>query len=216
MLPNINQLLFMQMKVLDEEEARQEYKSRIADISETELMIEVPLNENTGRLKKLAQGDELSAYFLSEEGYKHFFSTTVLGFREDVIRLVRIRKPLQEDITRTQRRSYLRVTADLELSLQFIDGSYLIVNTDDIGGGGISFLTDNDPKISLEKPMSCWLLLPMRGGKMEHVHFKGEVIRMKPLENKTLCMLRYTEIADKERQKVIRFCFERQIDYRKS
>ncbi|MBC8081067.1 MAG: flagellar brake domain-containing protein, partial [Gorillibacterium sp.] len=184
MLPNINQLLFMQMKVLDEEEANQEYKSRIADISETELMIEVPLNENTGRLKRLVQGDELSAYFLSEEGYKYFFSTTVIGFREDVIRLVRIRKPLQEEITRTQRRNFLRVTADLELSLQLADGSYQIVNTDDIGGGGISFLVDSGKGISLEEPISCWLLLPMRGGKMGHVQFKGVVIRMKPQDNK--------------------------------
>ena len=201
---------------MNEEEARQEYKSRIADISETELSIEVPLNEKTGRFKRLVLGDELSAYFMSEEGNKFFFNTTVVGFNEDVIRLVRIRKPLPENITRIQRRNFLRVSADLDLSLQFGDGSYQLVRTDDIGGGGLSFIADNKSGIVQGKPLSCWLLLPVRGGKMDHVHFKGEVIRIESLENKIICMLRYLDIADKEIQKIIRFCFERQIDYRKN
>lgn len=38
---------------------------------------------------------------------------------------------------------------------------------------------------------------------------------MKELDNgRNLVMLKYSEISDAERQKIIRYCFERQFDFR--
>ena len=47
----------------DEKEANIVYKSRISDMDDESMYMEVPLQEGTGRLKKLYIGDELSAYF---------------------------------------------------------------------------------------------------------------------------------------------------------
>jgi c-di-GMP-binding flagellar brake protein YcgR len=216
MLPKVNQVLHLQVNSIDEEEAKQEYKSRISDITADYIQMEVPMNERTGRLKKLYAGDELSVFFLTEGGIKNYFTTAVIGFREENIRTVIIKKPDPESITKVQRRSFLRVPAELEIAAQITEQLKFVGVTDDVGGGGISMLCDGSVPVKNADIISCWLLLPSKSGKVDHIPFKGEVVRVKPLETgRQQIMMRYSEITDKDRQKVIRFCFERQLEIRK-
>ena len=215
MYPKINEYLYIQIAAGDTAEAEIEYKSRIAETEDDAFLIEIPMQENNGRLKKLFIGDELSVYFVTEGGIKNYFYTHVIGFKEDVIRMVRVRKPVEESIFKIQRRSFLRVNAELELALKQGSGARFLVRTDDIGGGGTSFLTDVSLKLEVGSKLSCWLMVPYRNGTTEHVYFEGEVVRIKPLENgRKLAMLKFAAISDSERQKIIRFCFERQFDFR--
>jgi c-di-GMP-binding flagellar brake protein YcgR len=216
LLPKVNQILYMQVNSIDEEEAKIEYKSRIADVTDEAIVMEVPLNERSGRLKRLYMGDEISAYFVTQGGVNNYFNTSVIGFHEDVIRLVLIKKPDPESITQVQRRSFLRVPAELEIAVKFSDQLQFVALTDDVGGGGISFICDGYIPLSVNYTISCWLLVPFKAGTIEHVPLKGEIVRVKVLETgKQLAMVRFVEISDRDRQKLIRFCFERQMDFRK-
>ena len=76
---------------------------------------------------------------MTEGGVKNFFNSHVLSHHEDVIRLVRIKKPEPDLITKVQRRSFLRVQAELEVAVMAKDGTQLLTKTDDVGGGGVSF-----------------------------------------------------------------------------
>ncbi|WP_340010747.1 flagellar brake domain-containing protein [Paenibacillus sp. FSL H7-0690] len=215
MYPKINEYLYIQVASSDAAEAEVEYRSRIAETEEDAFLIEIPMQESNGRLKRLFMGDELSVYFLTEGGIKNYFNTYVLGFKEDVIRMVRIQKPETDSIFKIQRRSFFRVNADLELAVKDSLGKRFLVRTDDIGGGGISFLVDNQVKLEVGNKLSCWVLVPYRNGSTEHVNFEGEVVRIKKLENgRLLAMLKFVAISDLERQKIIRVCFERQFDFR--
>ncbi|MBP1155237.1 MULTISPECIES: flagellar brake domain-containing protein [unclassified Paenibacillus] len=217
MLPKINQLLYIQINSIDEEEAKKEYKSRIADLAETYISMEVPIDDNTGHLKRLYQGDELSAHFITEDGVKHYFNTAVIGFLDDVVRLVRIKKPELRSITKVQRRSFLRVPAELEIAVKISEQLQFVTLTDDVGGGGISFLCDGYIPANAGQTVTCWLLIHYKNGQIEHVPFKSEIVRVKLLDaGKQQVMLRYSEISDRERQKIIRFCFERQFEIRKN
>lgn len=107
------------------------------------------------------------------------------------------------------------MNADLELAVKDSLRKRFLVRTDDIGGGGISFLVDNQVKLEVGNKLSCWVLVPYRNGSTEHVNFEGEVVRIKKLENgRLLAMLKFVAISDLERQKIIRYCFERQFDFR--
>ena len=215
MLPNVKQFLYLHVASSDEEDASIEYKSRIADASEDELLIDVPIIEGSGRLKRLFLGDELSAYYISEDGVKSFFNSHVTGFKEDVVKLVRIRKPDPGSVTKVQRRNFLRVAAELEIAISMSSHARFIGLTDDVGGGGISFLVDARWPVKQETILDCWLLVPFRNGSIDHAQFKAEVIRVKPLETKNQIMVKFSSISDGERQKIIRYCFERQLDIRK-
>lgn len=216
MLPKVNGMLFYQIASSDEAEAAQEYRSRIADESEDSLLIEYPLNDKTGRLKRLFLGDELSVYFVSSDGVKHYFDSHVIGFKEDdAVRLVKLLRPDPDKMTKVQRRSFLRVPAELELAVKIGSHERFVCKTDDVGGGGISFICDGKWGISSGNSMDCWLLVPYKNGNIEHVSFTGEVIRVNVLETgRKQAMIKFLSIADSERQKIIRFCFERQLEYR--
>ena len=214
--PKVNTVLYMQVASPDEDEAKAVYKSRIADVEDDILYIEVPIEENTGRLKRLFLGDELSAYFLTEGGVKNYFNTHVIGFRDDVIKLVAIRKPDPDSIRKVQRRSFLRVSAVLELAVKLANQVRFLAYTDDIGGGGISFITDPRWALKAGDVMECWLLIPYKNGTIEHAFFKPEVVLVKKLESgRQQIMAKFIEISDSERQKIIRYCFERQLEFRK-
>ncbi|NBD22609.1 flagellar brake protein [Paenibacillus glycinis] len=216
MLPMINQVLFLQVASSDEEEAALEYKARIADSTDDELLIEIPILEGAGRYKRLFLGDELSAYFITQEGVKHYFNTHVIGFKEDTLKLIRVRKPDLESITKIQRRHFLRVAAELEIAITLSGNVRFIGVTDDVGGGGISFVADAKWPIEQGTELECWLLVPYRNGSVDHSQFVAEVVRVKTLENgKHQVMAKFAKISDGERQRIIRFCFERQLDFRK-
>lgn len=215
MLPKINQMLYYQIASSDADETKIEYKSRIADIKEDGYYIEYPLNEQTGRLKRLFLGEELSMYMLSEDGVKHYFDSHVLGFIDDGVRLVRIRIPSPDQITKVQRRSFLRVPAELELAVKLNKHSSFVCKTDDVGGGGISFLCDGSTDLKREQAIESWMLIPYKNGTIEHAGFAGEVVRVVQLDTgRKQVMLKFTKITDLDRQKIIRYCFERQLDFR--
>ena len=201
---------------MDEEESQQEYKSRIADVNDAFIAMEIPISVKTGKLKRLIVGDQISAYFVSEGGVKNFFHSEVLGFREEVIRLVLIKLPEPESITRVQRRNYLRVPAELEIAVKLQNRLQIVGMTDDVSGGGLSFICDGHFPLKAKESISCWLLLTYKLGTIDHMPFVAEVVRVKPLESgKQLVMCSFLEIQEHERQKVIRYCFERQLDFRK-
>lgn len=215
MYPKINEYLYIQVASSDAAEAGLEYRSRIAEMEDDAFLIEIPMQENNGRLKRLFIGDELSVYFLTEGGMKNYFNTHVVGFKEDVIRMVRVNKPPEDSIFKIQRRSFFRVNAELELAVKDVLGSRFLVRTEDIGGGGTSFISDSKVKLGVGDKLFCWLLLPYRNGGTEHANFEAEIVRIKALENgRSLAMLKFISITDTERQKVIRYCFERQFDFR--
>lgn len=213
--PKINDLVFIHIASVDKKAAEKEYKSRIADDNEDSFLIEVPIESGTGRLKRLHIGDELSVYFLTEGGIKNFFNTYVIGFADDKVQMVRIRKPEPETITKIQRRDFLRVVAELEIAVRKADHTRLVTYTEDVGGGGVSFMCDTKYGISQGDLLYCWLLIPYKNGSIDHVPFEAEVVRTKKLETqRTIVMLKLVNISDMERQKIIRYCFERQFDFK--
>lgn len=215
MLPKVNDLVYIQIATSDKKEADSECKSRIADVEEECFLIEIPIEIGSGRMKRLFVGDELSAYFMTDDGVKNYFNTYVLGYVEDKVQLIRIRKPEPESITKVQRRNFLRVSADLEIAVKLRDNTRFVAHTDDVGGGGLSFLCDGKYKLNAGDQLYCWLLLPYKNGSIEHAPFEAEIVRTKKLDNgRVLVMLKFVTISDMERQKIIRYCFERQFDFR--
>lgn len=215
MLPKINQMLYIHVASSEADEVEKEYKARIADTANETILIENPIHEPSGKMKKLFLGDELSVYFVSEEGIKHYFDSHVLGFVQDNVRLVKIRMPDPDRITKVQRRNFLRVPAELELAVKTPGGERFIAVTDDASGGGISFFCDSRWELHPEQVLECWLLLAYKNGTVEHAPFSAEIVRIVEMgSGRKQVMTKFVKINDSERQKIIRFCFERQFDFR--
>ncbi|WP_019534085.1 flagellar brake protein [Paenibacillus ginsengihumi] len=217
MLPRINQILHLQVLSFGDEEAKQEHKARIAEADDTRICIEIPINTATGQWTRLRHGDELAAYYVTEDGIKYSFRTTVIGFSEDAVRLVHLQTPAPESVVRVQRRQFVRVPANLELAASIDGQPQCVALTDNISGGGISFVCDKSISAETGQSVSCWLLMPGKNQQPDHIPFRCEIVRMEPLadSDKQRIVTRYSEIAEKDREKIIRYCFDRQLELRK-
>ncbi|NGZ74229.1 flagellar brake protein [Saccharibacillus alkalitolerans] len=211
MYPKTNDMLFMQ-PVSMEAKPENEHRSRISEIEDNSLLVELPLR--AGRMSRLRLGEELSVYHMTEDGVKYYFTSHVLGYHDDAIPLMRISKPLPEDISKVQRRHYLRVPAQVEIAVQSPDFHFTAV-TSDLSGGGLSFTASDNHPLRMNEQVDGWILLAYKSGSVDHVPFGGEVMRVKePGTGRNTVSVQFNEIADTERQKVIRYCFERQLDFR--
>ncbi|MNN01442.1 PilZ domain protein [compost metagenome] len=107
------------------------------------------------------------------------------------------------------------MVAELELAVKLKDNTQFIAMTEDVGGGGVSFICDSKYVINQGDLVYCWLLLPFKNGLIDHVPFEAEVVRTKKLESgRTTVMLKFVSISNLERQTLIRYCFERQFDFK--
>ena len=57
----------------------------------------------------------------------------------------------------------------------------------------------------------------VRNDSLAHVPFEGEVVRVKKYDdgNKQLAMLKFSNIRPQDRETIVRYCFERQLELRK-
>jgi c-di-GMP-binding flagellar brake protein YcgR len=188
----------------------------VADLDDESIWLEIPLDEKTRRYYRPQVGERFRMFYFTKEGVKHLFETSVTAVKKDAVTIFSVRKPLPEAVKREQRRSFLRVEAQLELAVRMGDKVRFTALTDDVGGGGLSFRTDRKWPMVPGAALSCWLLLNYRNGNLAHAKFDGEIVRVMPVEpDKHLVMMRFQDIQDSEQQKIIRFCFERQLDKHK-
>lgn len=214
MLPNVSDTLYVQP--VREEADELAYKARVTEINEQLIWMEIPLSEQTGKYGLFSNGEELNVCFSQSDGVKWHFRTQVMGRRNETIPMMSIRKPEPHLVTRMQRRNYLRVQASLEMAIRTLDGVKFLVLTEDISGGGLSFVTVSKWGLRESQIIQSWVAVPFRSGAIEHVSFTGQIVRVQPLDDeRQLIMLKFDQIADVEQQKLIRYCFERQLDLRK-
>lgn len=214
LVPKISQVVYFQLKD-DPSDEPVEYKTRVADENEDSLVIELPINTKTGRMKRLHAGDALQASFITNTGVKHFFDTYVMRVKDGELPLFAIARPTEESMTSIQRRNFFRVDIEVDVAVQTEIGRRYVFKTADIGGGGVSFIIERDQSFNAGEKLKCWLLLPHRNGSIEHSCFQGEVLRQKELETgRKIVMVKFDEIVEQERQRVIRFLFEKQIQFR--
>ncbi len=173
MLPKINQVLHINQLSTNEEESRKEYKSRIADLTEFYIAMEVPLDEETGKLKRLQPGEELSVYYTSEAGVKNCFNTSVIGIKDDVIRQVLIQKT-------GSRIHYQNSKTQLSESPVAIGDSGAVWQPYSfcVAHGGCRrrrpfFCLRRHIPLMVQFQLSCWLLVSYKkNGSIEHIPFK--------------------------------------------
>lgn len=189
------------------------YQAIVGRVDDDSLYIGQLSHKKSSSVKKLVLGEELYAYYLIDNEIKHYFSTIVTGF-DSTSSLSRIRKPHQEEISVVQRRQYLRVKAQIEVAIKKEDYRFVAI-TDNVSAGGLSFTTDVMNKIQKNDLLECWLLLHMKNGKIDHIPLTAKV--MSVIDSTSLTpryLAEYTVISEMDRQKMIRYCFERQFDFR--
>lgn len=216
MLPSINQIIFLSL----DNGKNFTLKSRVADINQEKLSVEMPIDKESGRLKIIPTGSKIKAWYIFEDHGQFSFETEVIEIAKGQVPLLILKHP--ERFDRLQRRDYLRVSASLDAAIKLTgsneeQGGWNVVRTIDIGGGGMQFLFPHF-KMKLDQQIKGWITLPFRNGSIVHVSFKGKVTRVsQPNESSRvfLISIKFIEIHEIMRANVVRFCYEKQVEINK-
>lgn len=197
------------------------YKARIADFNADYISIEMPFSEETGRLGFFTEGKKIEGWLYTQEGAKYTFDCLAMGRRKERIPLMLISHPLPDSVQREQRREFLRVPCYEEIALHPIqsgDFDPFVAKFVDLSGGGLAFISMVKPRLSEEMELKWWLSLVLKSGPILHPSGTAKLIRVIAPAEKGLpykCPIEFIDLAESERQKIIRFCYERQLEIKK-
>ncbi|MDB5052428.1 MAG: glycosyl transferase [Bacilli bacterium] len=209
MLLNVNQMIFIEK--LDEEYII--YKTRVADIHTKYFSVEVPIDIKTGSFKPLKEGEKVAVSYTREDGIQFQFFSTIIGSSIGNIRTFHLEKPEPKSIKKIQRREYLRIPVNVNLSIEH-KGTILQATSKDLSGGGVS-IVDEERRFTELDEVTGVVMLEFKNGKQERVPFRGTIARIILLHNDVkAAVIEFTEIYEAQRAAIVRFSFERQLEIR--
>lgn len=179
--------------------SEKELECSIKKIYTDRISLNFPKEEVMQHIDYLQEGDEVNVKIFTPSGIK-MFDAIILDSPlepEFVIEFV-------EDYIEIQRRKYLRMELNTKILIESSKGN-VITHTYDIGGGGLRFYYEGS--FENKETVSCRLFLP----DTPYIQIQGIIVkddRFKENEH----VLVFTKIEESERDKIIKKCFEVQVN----
>ncbi|KRG09676.1 hypothetical protein ACA30_21720 [Virgibacillus soli] len=199
---------------LDRENNTETFKAKIADYSENKIYITYPIGSESQRVIFLLKEEELFASFTDKEtGNAYLFRTKVLGQVKNKIPLLTLFFPDDDQLMRIQRREFVRVKTGLDASLK-IAGKYFPTVTEDISAGGCS-VVNRHLHIKKGELGEVLLVLPFSSKDYLYLNITCRVVRNFEKNGVNLVSLQFLNLSNQDQQQLIRYTFEKQLEYRK-
>jgi c-di-GMP-binding flagellar brake protein YcgR len=196
----------------------EQYKCKLVERKGNDLYIDYPVNMKTNRTVFLLEGTPLKANFVTESGSSYTFHTEVKGRIKLNIPMVILSYPGKDHLIKVQRRQYVRVETSIDVAVHSDKGEFapFTTVTDDISAGGSALLIDKNSSLKQGMELACWFVLPMQNGEYEYRKFRGRIVRIiEGQGHKNKASVQFFDTSGTDRQVLLRFCFERQLEMKK-
>lgn len=194
-----------------------QYRARILDFSNSEIHIDLPINVETSKTGFFYIGTQFKGSLYKDNAVYSFY-TTLLTRKKDQVPMLVLSYPGDDELDRSQRRKYVRILISADVAVHAPDHSFkpfTTVSVDLSGGGAAIELPESH---SLEEGMGiiCWFVFVMQSGEWRYLELPCKVIRLFREKNngRVKASLMFTDIKEKDRATVIRYCFEKEIEMR--
>lgn len=192
-----------------------EYKSKVVDVGEGFVMVDYPIHIETGKTIFLIDGTELFATFSDELKMSYRFRTEVQGRHMAEIPMLQLSYQ-EESLLKIQRREFVRVGVNVDVAVSVEEGATVLrLITADISAGGLAINLPEVDMLQEDTAVSLLIVLPFLRRPIQYVRAEARVIRIFERDQRHIATLAFTSIADEDRQQVIQFCFERQLQMKK-
>ncbi len=201
----------------DESENVQRFRCRVVEQKGSSLYIDYPINTETGRTDFFPNGTFLFAYFVGNDQSIYKFYTEIIDRKREKVPMLMLRYD-QNKLTKIQRREYVRVDANLDISITDPEGEVEVFTTitKDISGGGLSVVLPEN--IEVKPGMEVDLVIVLRiKEEINYIFTRADITRTFELSKKAkqLLSLKFVDIHEQDRQQIIQFCFETQLRARR-
>ncbi|EST11707.1 flagellar brake protein [Sporolactobacillus laevolacticus] len=212
----IGETLILEQK--DDQNQITRFRCKIAEVKESALLIDYPIDEKTGKTPIFINGMAFMAtYIVDNQAFR--FQTTFVHRIAGQIPLMLMSFDGEENMVEIQRRNFVRVEANVDIAIHSLNEAFhpFTTLTSDVGGGGILILLPDHAEVSEEDMVESWISLPMTTGSYQYIRIRGIVVRifMDRLTSSKRASIQFLPQTERERQPIIRFCFEKQLEARK-
>lgn len=192
----------------------EKFRCKVVETGDGVIYIDYPINTTTKKTAFLMDGSQFRATFSDEKKESFAFITEVLGRKLNNIPMIMLNCPPDEEFIKIQRREFVRVetTADVAIEKNQVYGQYV---TSDISAGGISVNVTKGKHFEENDEVKLLIVLPYSNGEIYYVNTVGEVVRIFEKDNQLFASIQFDDTDDVDKQHIVRFCFERQLQNRR-
>ncbi|WP_257140961.1 flagellar brake protein [Bacillus sp. AFS015802] len=190
------------------------YRCRVVEFSHEGIYIDYPIHTKTEKAIFLIDGTQLKASFTINEQTVLMFETEVMGRKLSKIPMIHLHYPGDEGLVKVQRRQFVRVEATTDISLKIDDHFYPTI-TEDLSAGGCAVVVRKGMELKSGLKLTTIIVLPTQTGECQYAEIEGRVIRVWEKEHKQIASIEFVHLSENQRQLILRYCFERQLELRK-
>ncbi|MBY0122569.1 flagellar brake protein [Bacillus sp. S/N-304-OC-R1] len=196
----------------------EKYKCRVVETADNCIYIDYPINMKTERTVFLIDGTQLKGTFVTGDGTVFLFECEVLRRSMANIPMIILSYPGADQLVKIQRRQFVRIETAVDVAVHPTGGEFepFVTVTDDISAGGAAIINDKSRPLTQNIVLQTWFVLPMQNGEAYYLKLNSKIVRIVELnEWKSLISLQFIDISAADRQLLLRFCFDRQLAYKK-
>lgn len=195
-------------------EGHEKFHCKVVEQRDNVIFIDYPINTKTRKTVFLIDGTQFRVIFRTEDGVSYAFNTEVLGRRVGNIPMIMLSCPPEQEFIKIQRREFVRVNTAIDVAVEFNNQYYQLV-TEDISAGGLALQLRVDPPFKESDTINLTIVLPFKNGDIHYVQTDAVVVRIFEKNAIRLASIQFTNTDDLDKQFIVRYCFERQLELRK-
>ena len=192
----------------------EKFRCRVVEITDNVVYIDYPVNTITKKTAFLMDGAQFRITFTTELKQSMAFNTQVVGRKGGNIPMIMLSLPSKEEWIKIQRREYVRVETSADVAIE-LGGRYRQYVTSDISAGGILVKLRGAVNFVEGDRVNLLLVLPFSNGDIRYVQTEGAVVRLFERDQGEYASIQFTDTDEVDKQYIVRFCFERQLQFRK-
>lgn len=192
----------------------EKFRCRIVEKQNNFIFIDYPVNVYTNKVAFLVDGMQLRGTYSTTTKEHYAFNTEVLGRRAGNIQMILLSCPPKEEFIKIQRREYVRIETPVDVAIEFENQYYQFV-AEDISAGGTAIHIKSPVGFKDGDQVKVVIVLPFANGDISYVETEAIIVRVFERDGIQIASIQFTDTDDVDKQHIVRFCFERQLQFRK-
>ena len=192
----------------------EKFRCKVVEQKDGVIYIDYPINTITKKTAFLIDGAQFRVTFNDESKQSFAFNTEVLGRKKGNIPMIMLSCPPDEEFIKIQRREFVRVETSVDVAVEY-DNQFTQLVADDISAGGVLLNLTKPVNFEDGDTVRLTIVLPYTNNEIRYIQTDALVVTIFERENRKFASIQFTDTDDIDKQYIVRFCFERQLQIRK-
>ncbi|MET3194842.1 PilZ domain-containing protein [Gottfriedia sp. OAE603] len=190
------------------------YKSRLVDILDQQLHLDIPINEMTGRNAIFTRNSKFKILFLTKRLELYTCNLTYIQSLHETVPVMVFNKPNENELVKEQRRRFFRIPSTTEITVLPIEEEFTPIKSlsQDISAGGVAIHIPKSIPLKVNQNVVLLMNLQFENSLNEEVKVESTIVRIHEAESNEmqLISLMYGKLTSQDRQKIVKYTMEQQ------